>query len=60
MRMPSERVIPPRRACPELSSKLADRLDRSGIGTAVDHQRASLSETDIEVETTPWQEGHPA
>ncbi|WP_336358216.1 glycosyltransferase family 4 protein [Haloarcula sp. CGMCC 1.6347] len=40
--------------------ELADRLDRSGIGTAVDHQRAALSETDIEVETTPWQEGHPA
>jgi len=40
--------------------ELADRLDRSGIGTAVDHQRAALSETDIEVETTPWRDGHPA
>ncbi|MFB6142719.1 MAG: glycosyltransferase family 4 protein [Halorientalis sp.] len=34
--------------------ELADRLDRSGIGTSVDHQRAALADTDVEVVTSPW------
>ena len=40
--------------------ELADRFDRSGIGTAVAHQRRALDDTDIEVVTTPWRDGHPA
>jgi 1,2-diacylglycerol-3-alpha-glucose alpha-1,2-glucosyltransferase len=40
--------------------ELADRLDRSGIGTSVDHQRAALADTDIEVVTSPWTGGGPA
>ncbi|QIO23436.1 glycosyltransferase family 4 protein [Haloarcula sp. JP-L23] len=39
--------------------ELADRLDRSGIGTSVDHQRQALADTDVEVLTTPWTDGHP-
>lgn len=39
--------------------ELESRLDRSGIGTAVDHQRAALADTAVEVETTPWRDGHP-
>ena len=39
--------------------ELADRLDRSGIGTSVDHQRAALADTDIEVVTSPWMGGSP-
>ncbi|WP_129116968.1 glycosyltransferase family 4 protein [Halegenticoccus tardaugens] len=38
--------------------ELASRLDRSGIGTAVDQQRAALSTTDVEVVTTPWRGGN--
>ncbi|MFB6159558.1 MAG: glycosyltransferase family 4 protein [Haloferacaceae archaeon] len=34
--------------------ELADRLDRSGIGTAADQQRAALATTDVEVVTSPW------
>ncbi|MFB6309299.1 MAG: glycosyltransferase family 4 protein [Haloarculaceae archaeon] len=36
------------------------QLDRSGIGTSVDHQRKALSETDVAVLTSPWRGGHPA
>lgn len=32
--------------------ELASQLDRSGIGTAVDHQRAALSRTDVSVDTS--------
>jgi len=39
--------------------ELEDRLDRSGIGTAVDHQRAALAGTDVEVVTSPWRGGSP-
>ena len=39
--------------------ELADRLDRSGIATAVDHQRQALADTPHEVVTTPWTDGHP-
>ncbi|MFB6132431.1 MAG: glycosyltransferase family 4 protein [Halanaeroarchaeum sp.] len=34
--------------------ELADRLERSGIGTAARHQRRALSETDVDVVTSPW------
>ncbi|MFB6127017.1 MAG: glycosyltransferase family 4 protein [Halolamina sp.] len=36
--------------------ELADRLDRAGIGTAADQQRAALSRVDADVElvTSPW------
>jgi glycosyltransferase involved in cell wall biosynthesis len=37
--------------------ELADRLDRAGIGTAADHQRTALAETDVEVVTSPWAGG---
>ncbi|MFC7020582.1 MULTISPECIES: glycosyltransferase family 4 protein [Haloarcula] len=40
--------------------ELESRLDRSGIGTSVDHQRAALAETDVDVVTSPWRDGHPA
>ena len=36
------------------------RLDRSGIGTATDHQRRALAGTDVEVLTSPWAGGGPA
>jgi len=39
--------------------ELADRLDRSGIGTSAAQQRAALADTDIEVVTSPWTDGHP-
>jgi 1,2-diacylglycerol-3-alpha-glucose alpha-1,2-glucosyltransferase len=37
--------------------ELESRLDRSGIGTSVDQQRAALAETDVEVLTSPWTGG---
>jgi len=37
--------------------ELESQLDRSGIGTSVDQQRAALAETDIEVLTSPWANG---
>jgi len=39
--------------------ELADRLDRSGIATSVAHQRQALGDTDIDVCTSPWVDGHP-
>jgi glycosyltransferase involved in cell wall biosynthesis len=38
---------------------LGDRLDRSGIGTSVAHQRKALQGADVEVITTPWQGAGP-
>ncbi|WP_224449965.1 glycosyltransferase family 4 protein [Haloprofundus salilacus] len=40
--------------------ELASELDRSGIGTATDQQRAALERTDVEVVTSPWRGDHPA
>ena len=40
--------------------ELADHLDRSGIGTSVDHQRQALADTGVEVVTSPWTDDHPA
>ena len=40
--------------------ELESRLHRSGIGTAVDQQRAALAETDVAVVTSPWAGGGPA
>jgi glycosyltransferase involved in cell wall biosynthesis len=40
--------------------ELESRLDRSGIGTAADQQRAALARTDVEVVTSPWRGGSPA
>ncbi|WP_302081268.1 glycosyltransferase family 4 protein [Salinibaculum rarum] len=40
--------------------ELEDRLDRSGIGTSVDHQRQALDLTSVDVLTSPWQDDHPA
>lgn len=37
--------------------ELADRLERSGIGTAVAHQRAALAATDVEVVPSIWRDG---
>ena len=34
--------------------ELADRLARSGIGTAARHQRTALEPTDVAVRTSPW------
>lgn len=34
--------------------ELESQLDRSGIGTATDHQRKALESTDVEVVTSPW------
>jgi len=34
--------------------ELESHLDRSGIGTAADQQRAALARTDVEVVTSPW------
>jgi 1,2-diacylglycerol-3-alpha-glucose alpha-1,2-glucosyltransferase len=34
--------------------EFADRLDRSGIGTAADHQRRALERTDATVLPSPW------
>jgi len=39
--------------------ELEDRLDRSGIGTAADQQRAALATTDVSVVTSPWTGGSP-
>ena len=39
--------------------ELADRLERSGIGTSAAHQRRALSETGIEVLANPWNGGSP-
>jgi glycosyltransferase involved in cell wall biosynthesis len=39
--------------------ELADRLDRSGIGTSVDHQRQALSMTNVSVVESPWRDAHP-
>jgi glycosyltransferase involved in cell wall biosynthesis len=39
--------------------ELESRLDRSGIGTAADQQRAALRTTDIEVITSPWRGESP-
>jgi 1,2-diacylglycerol-3-alpha-glucose alpha-1,2-glucosyltransferase len=39
--------------------ELESRLDRSGIGTSAAQQRAALADTDIEVITSPWTDGHP-
>ncbi|AUV81495.1 glycosyl transferase family 1 [Salinigranum rubrum] len=39
--------------------ELASHLDRSGIGTAADQQRAALRTTDVEVLTTPWKGDSP-
>ncbi|RDZ37619.1 MULTISPECIES: glycosyltransferase family 4 protein [unclassified Haloferax] len=36
--------------------EFASQLDRSGIGTATDQQRAALATTDVEVVTSPWPE----
>jgi glycosyltransferase involved in cell wall biosynthesis len=40
--------------------ELEDQLDRSGIGTSVDHQRQALADAGVDVVTTPWVDGHPA
>ena len=40
--------------------ELESRLDRSGIGTATEHQRRALAGTDVEVLTSPWAGGGPA
>ncbi|MFB6162745.1 MAG: glycosyltransferase family 4 protein [Halococcoides sp.] len=39
--------------------EFADQLDRSGIGTSVDHQRRALADTPIEVTRSPWRGGGP-
>ncbi|MFA1610457.1 glycosyltransferase family 4 protein [Halobellus rubicundus] len=39
--------------------ELESHLDRSGIGTATDQQRAALARTDVEVVTSPWRGGDP-
>jgi glycosyltransferase involved in cell wall biosynthesis len=39
--------------------ELESRLDRSGIGTAADHQRAALRTTPVEVVTSPWKGESP-
>ncbi|WP_259519622.1 glycosyltransferase family 4 protein [Halanaeroarchaeum sp. HSR-CO] len=39
--------------------ELADRLERSGIGTSARHQRKALAGTDFEVITSPWVDGSP-
>jgi len=39
--------------------ELADRLDRSGIGTSVAQQRKALADTDVELLTSPWRDGRP-
>jgi glycosyltransferase involved in cell wall biosynthesis len=37
--------------------ELESHLDRSGIGTAADQQRAALERTDVDVVTSPWRGG---
>ena len=39
--------------------ELADRLDRSGIGTSFDHQRQALAMTNADVVESPWRGDHP-
>ena len=39
--------------------ELESRLDRSGIGTAADQQRAALRTTDVDVVTSPWKGDSP-
>jgi glycosyltransferase involved in cell wall biosynthesis len=39
--------------------ELESQLDRSGIGTSADQQRAALADTDVEVVTSPWTDDHP-
>jgi glycosyltransferase involved in cell wall biosynthesis len=39
--------------------ELESRLDRSGIGTAADQQRAALRTTDVDVLTCPWKGDSP-
>jgi glycosyltransferase involved in cell wall biosynthesis len=39
--------------------EIESRLDRSGIGTSTDQQRAALARTDVDVLTSPWQGGTP-
>jgi glycosyltransferase involved in cell wall biosynthesis len=39
--------------------ELESRLDRSGIGTSVDHQRQALAMTSADVVTSPWQDDSP-
>ncbi len=39
--------------------ELESRLERSGIGTATDQQRAALDRTDVDVVTSPWRGGDP-
>lgn len=39
--------------------ELAGRLERSGIGTSVKHQREALAATGVEVFTSPWNGGDP-
>ncbi|WP_372479180.1 glycosyltransferase family 4 protein [Halomicrobium sp. HM KBTZ05] len=39
--------------------EVAGWLDRSGIGTSVEHQRAALADRDVEVVTSPWEGDHP-
>lgn len=37
----------------------ANWLDRSGIGTATDHQRRALAQTEVELVTDPWRDRSP-
>ncbi|MFC7226463.1 glycosyltransferase family 4 protein [Salinirubellus salinus] len=37
--------------------ELADRLERSGIGTATMHQRKALADTEVDLLTSPWNGG---
>ena len=39
--------------------ELGSRLDRSGIGTSVDHQRQALADAGVDFHTSPWQGGAP-
>ena len=39
--------------------ELRDRLQRSGIGTAVRHQRAALADSPLWLSTSPWRGGGP-
>ena len=39
--------------------ELASQLERSGIGTAVDHQRRALADTGVDFLTSPWQGASP-
>jgi glycosyltransferase involved in cell wall biosynthesis len=39
--------------------EIESRLDRSGMGTAVDQQRAALARTDVDVVTSPWRGDDP-